>query len=146
MVYYSGGVYDMYTFLFPEGFWVKMLIFLVVTLVSIILFNAMMRKVLNVERRKFFSYNFVNDLHKKGEWTIRIIFIITLIVIGVVYQNNLFISITLLALAISLTVFRAIIEKKYAQNHKAYLYTLSEMGFALVSSFTMGYILFAELF
>lgn len=136
----------MYMFMFPEGFWVKMLIFLVVTLVSIILFNAMMRKVLNVERRKFFSYNFVNALHKKGEWTIRISFIITIIVIGVVYQKSLYISITLLALVISLAVFRAIIEKKYAENPKAYLYTLSEMGFALVSSITLGYILFPELF
>jgi len=136
----------MYTFLFPEGFWVKMLIFLVVTLVFIVLFNAMMRKLLNVERRKFFSYNFVNDLHKKGEWTIRISFIIILIVIGVGYQNSLFISITLLTLFISLAIFRAIIEKKYAENPKAYIYTLCEMGFALVTSLTMGYILFGELF
>lgn len=136
----------MYTFMFPEGFWIKMLIFLVVTLVSIILFNAMMRKLLKVDKRKFFSYNFVNDLHKKGEWTIRISFIIILIVIGVGYQNYLYMSIILLALAISLSVFRAIIEKQYAENSKTYIYTLSEMGFALVSSITVGYILFAELF
>lgn len=146
MVYCSRGDCAMYMFLFPEGFWVKMLIFIVVTIVSIILFNAMMRKLLNVEKRKFFSYNFVNDLHKKGEWTIRISFIIILIFIGIIYQNSLFISITLITLFISLTIFRAIIEKKYAENPKAYLYTLSETGFALVSSLTMGYILFARLF
>lgn len=140
------GVFKMYTFLFPEDFWVKMLIFLVVTIVSIILFNAMMRNLLNVEKRKFFSYNFVNDLHKKGEWTIRISFLIILIVIGIGFQNSLFISIGLLTLFVSLAIFRAIIEKKYAENPKAYIYTLAETGFALVSSLTMGYILFAELF
>ena len=136
----------MYAFLLPEGFWVKMLIFLVVTVGSIVLFNAMMRKLLKVERRKFFSYNFVNNLHKKGEWTIRISFIIILIVIGIVFQNSLFISIGLLTLFVSLTIFRAIIEKKYVENPKEYLYTLSETGFALVTSLTVGYILFGELF
>lgn len=132
--------------LFPENFWVNMCIFLVVTVVSIVLFNALMRKLLKVEKRKFFSYNFVNELHKKGEWTIRISFIIILIVIGIVFQNSLFISIGLLTLFVSLTIFRAIIEKKYAENPKEYLYTLSETGFALVTSLSMGYILFAELF
>ena len=132
--------------LFPENFWVNMCIFLVVTVGSIVLFNALMRKLLKVEKRKFFSYNFVNDLHKKGEWTIRISFIIILIVIAFAYKNSLFVSITLLTLFVSLTIFRAIIEKKYAENPKEYLYTLSETGFALVTSLTVGYILFGELF
>lgn len=43
-----------------------------------------------------------------------------------------FLVIALLGAGISLAVFRAIFEKIYAENPKDYLYTLSEMGVAII--------------
>ena len=126
----------MYQYMFPPGFWWQMAVFLIGSGVIIYLGNLLARKWLGVKRKKFFSYNFVNDFHKKGEWAIRILFIVSYIVLaGILYDSayssqylllNAFIFILLLA------VFRAIVEKKSAENPNDYLYTLFESGFAIV--------------
>ncbi|MGB2992993.1 MAG: DUF4181 domain-containing protein [Paenisporosarcina sp.] len=136
----------MYDYLFPPDFWIKMTIWLVGIIVSIALFNAIMRKVLNVERRKFFSYNFVNDFHKKGEWILRISFIIIYIVIAANDAINPFFFYAIFAFAILLSGFRAIVEKKYAKNSKDYIFTLSELGFAMVIIFVLTLKVFPEVF
>lgn len=136
----------LYDYLFPPDFWIKMTIWLVGIIVSIALFNAIMRKVLNVERRKFFSYNFVNDFHKKGEWILRISFIIIYIVIAANDAINPFFFYAIFAFAILLSGFRAIVEKKYAKNSKDYIFTLSELGFAMVIIFVLTLKVFPEVF
>jgi len=131
---------------FPPDFWIKMTIWVVGIIVSIALFNAIMRKVLNVKRRKFFSYNFVNDFHKKGEWILRISFVIIYIVIAAYDAINPFFFYALIAFAISLSGFRAIVEKKYAENSMDYIFTLSELGFAMVIIFVLTLKVFPEVF
>ena len=123
-----------------QDFEVKIIIFLIGCFVSIMISNAVLRKVLNVEKRKFFSYNFVNDLHKKGEWIIRISFVLIFVAIGTFEVYNSFTPYfiyALIAFGIILSGFRAIIEKKYAENPRDYLYTLSETGFAFIIIFVM---------
>lgn len=123
-----------------------MTIWVVGIIVSIALFNAIMRKVLNVKRRKFFSYNFVNDFHKKGEWILRISFVIIYTVIAVNDAMNPFFFYAIIAFTISLSGFRAIVEKKYAENSKDYIFTLSELGFAMMVTFVLTLKVFPEVF
>ncbi len=130
----------------PPGFWIKITIWFVGIIVSIGIFNMIMRKVLSVERRKFFSYNFVNDFHKKGEWILRISFVIIYILIAAFDAINQFFFYAVIGFGVSLSGFRAIIEKKYAENPKDYLYTLSELGFAMVVITIISLKMFPEVF
>lgn len=132
---------------FSQDFEVKIIIFIIGCFVSIMTSNAVLRKVLNVKKRKFFSYNFVNDLHKKGEWIIRISFFVIFIAINIYVINNSFTPYFIyafIAFGIILSGFRAIIEKKYAENPRDYLYTLSELGFAFIIIFVMMLLVFPE--
>ena len=132
---------------FSQDFEVKIIIFILGCFVSIMISNAVLRKVLNVEKRKFFSYNFVNDLHKKGEWIIRISFVLIFTAIAIYGVYNPFTPYFIyaaIAFGIILSGFRAIIEKKYAENSRDYLYTLSELGFAFIIIFVMMFIVFPE--
>lgn len=141
------GVIVMFGNLISQDFEVKILIFIIGCFVSIMIINAVLRKVLNVERRKLFSYNFVNDLHKKGEWIIRISFVLiftTISIYGVYNPFTPYFIYAAIAFGILLSGFRAIIEKKYAENPRDYLYTLSELGFAFIIIFVMMFIVFPE--
>lgn len=54
-------------------------IFLLLSIVfSFVVFNILIPKLLKIERKKWFSYNHVNDLHKKIDFTIRLIFTLLL--------------------------------------------------------------------
>ncbi|MFX3675226.1 MAG: DUF4181 domain-containing protein [Paenisporosarcina sp.] len=129
---------------FSPGFEGKIIIWLIGCLASMTIINAIMRKVLSVERKKFFSYNFINDSHKKGEWVIRISFTIILISIAVYDVFNPFYIFAAIGFGIFLSGFRVIFEKKYAENPKDYIYTLSEMGFAIVIILVMTLMVFPE--
>jgi hypothetical protein len=101
-------------------------VFGVIAVVKLIL-----RKVLKIEKENnpFFSYNHINDLHRKIDWGIRIAAIITIITtnILVVFENYpiyyLLIPIFLSGLDYPVRTF---FEKKYSNNPKQYILTLSE--------------------
>ncbi|MUV38736.1 hypothetical protein JNUCC1_02607 [Lentibacillus sp. JNUCC-1] len=67
-----------------SSFWLKLLFILVLVGVLLYSFNAIMRRVLKVEKRKLFSLDHVNSLHKKMDWTIRMTFIVLLIFGGII--------------------------------------------------------------
>jgi len=137
----------MYFSMDPPSFWMKMTIWVISIIVLNLISSAILRKVLRVEKRKFFSYNFVNDIHKKGEWIIRISFIIiytSIAVYGVFNPFNPFLIYAAIAFGILLSGYRAIIEKKYAENPKDYMYTLTETGFAFMIIFVMTLLVFPE--
>ncbi|TLS36279.1 DUF4181 domain-containing protein [Pseudalkalibacillus caeni] len=99
-----------------------------------------MRKWLKVDKKKLFSYNHVNEKHKKVDWTIRITFLIVLLFgffLALINISNgrawiwepsfvLFIYIIVSETA------RAIMEWKYATNRKAYILTVSQLGFTVI--------------
>lgn len=62
--YYSGHSSD---------FWWRMAIFLIATAVIIFIANIVLRKLLGVKKKSFFSYNHVNETHRKIDWGIRIL-------------------------------------------------------------------------
>ncbi|WP_076560676.1 DUF4181 domain-containing protein [Salimicrobium flavidum] len=114
------------------------------------LFNVLMRKLLNVEKKSLFSYGHVNDKHTTVDWTIRLGFIITLIVGFAINEARSFgerlwflkpYTLTFIFILI-LESTRAFMEWKYAKNRNDYIFTLSQLGFIsliLITVFTTDF-------
>lgn len=121
-------------------FWLKLVFLLVIFSLLFIIFNAVMRKWLKVEKKKVFSHNHVNGKHQKMDWTIRIIFIIFLILgssINVTrdYTERIWFLepwYILFALIILSEAVRAFMEWRYADNKNAYIFTLSQLVFGIL--------------
>ncbi len=110
---------------------VKLVIFVLIVFGVIVGVKLILRKVLKIEKEKkpFFSYNHLNDLHRKIDWGIRITSAITIIItnILVVTENypNYFLLIPIFLIGLDYPV-RAFFERKYSKNPKQYILTLSE--------------------
>jgi uncharacterized membrane protein YfcA len=120
-----------------SDFWLRLASILLLYSLLLFFLNLLLRKWLNVKRKKFFSYNHINEKHKKVDWMIRITFMIALL-IG--YFINITRSpeeqITFLQPYILIFIFlvvsetaRAIMERRYAENKNDYVFTVSQMVF-----------------
>ncbi|HWK23055.1 MAG TPA: DUF4181 domain-containing protein [Ureibacillus sp.] len=110
---------------------------LVLFIFGIFLFiiNKFSRRWLKVEKKRVFSYNYVNDKHKKIERTIRIISIV-LISISLftnVNQDSLkqiwFLEthLILFVFIIASEIVRIIMEKRYADNKNDYIFSTIQL-------------------
>ena len=68
-----------------HGFWLKLMVLITILGVLIFSFNAIMRRLLKVEKKKFFSNNHINETHKKVDRSIRVT-VIVLLIIGYLYN------------------------------------------------------------
>ncbi|WP_124053402.1 DUF4181 domain-containing protein [Priestia endophytica] len=127
------------------NFGLKFISLLAIILLLWVSFNTIMRKWLKVERKKLFSYNHVNEKHKKIDWTIRIITIAS-ILIGFIINISRdstdwfwFLQswvVLFIFIVISETV-RAVMERKYAKNPNTYKLTISELLFVIILFFIL---------
>ncbi|RJS50216.1 DUF4181 domain-containing protein [Bacillus sp. PK3_68] len=113
---------------------------LLIAFVSLsIAFGVIVRRRLRVERKFWFANHYINGLHRKLDWTIRIVFIFVLV--GFIYsspysgeetilQSERWFLLPIPFLMMTETV-RAVMEWKYDENRKAYLATILEMLFML---------------
>ncbi|SET71420.1 protein of unknown function [Oceanobacillus limi] len=135
----------MYGFGPDSEFWLKLFLLLGGFLLLVYIFNSIMRKILNVKKKKLFSYNHLNDKHKKIDWTIRSIFIISIIfsyfytitrdpMETVWYLEVWFLSFVFLTIS---ELVRAYMEWKYVKNENDYLFTISELIFVVVAAYCM---------
>ncbi|WP_400246636.1 DUF4181 domain-containing protein [Niallia sp. JL1B1071] len=120
-----------------EGiFWLKLLILLFVFLIASNIFDLVARKILKLERRKFFSYNHINKVHERIDWGIRIAFMFILFTAFVInYAYNLWYLQPYFVLLLFITISgltRALIELKYLENRKEALFTILQLGFLLL--------------
>ncbi|HBW38527.1 DUF4181 domain-containing protein [Desulfosporosinus sp. BICA1-9] len=126
-------------------FWQELFLLLTIVLLSLVSFNAVMRKLLKVEKKKLFSYNYVNEKHKKIDRTIRITSIVVLLI-------GSFVNMTrdpmdwiwffepwflMMVFVLATEVARAIIEYKYAENRNDYKFTISQLVFIVIIFFTL---------
>lgn len=118
-----------------------LILILVSLAVAIFAFDYGMKKLLKVEREKWPSYNHVNRLHKRIDWTIRIAFTVLLMIFFFIEVNSSAKmafwpfepwTIFLVFLVLSESV-RAYMEWKYADNPRTYILTLSVMIFILMA-------------
>ena len=91
--------------------------------------EKILRRVINVEKRKSFIYKPVNKSQKKGERVLLVLFFISLF-IQIVYSSPSFESSTLLIIfLIVLNLYRAFMEWKYQKESKEYIITLCSLVF-----------------
>ncbi|WP_052360707.1 DUF4181 domain-containing protein [Oceanobacillus manasiensis] len=135
------GNFDLGTFL------IYVLLLVIMALVIQVLLRYYLNKLFNINK-KLFSYNYVNKVHQKSDWSIRIV--MSIAIFYYVLQGNLKETIyVILGFAILQEVVRAFMEWKYAQNRKPLYITLIELGtfilFSLIFIQTAGFGLFKYL-
>ena len=101
-------------------------------------FNSLMRKYLKIGKRKIFSYNHVNEKHKKIDWIIRITYII-MALITLFYQSGNINGVSwyfelwfvVLVFLTTSEMVRAFMEWKYSESRREYIFTISQLIFTL---------------
>lgn len=128
-----------------SSFWLKFFLFLFVLWLIMFLFGAIVRRILKVEKKKMFSYNHLNERHKNIDWTIRIAFVVVMIVGAIINSSRfplnpiLFLeTYFLLMMLVFLTeIVTAVMEWKYAENRNAYIFTLLQLLFIAILLLSM---------
>ncbi|MGE7909672.1 DUF4181 domain-containing protein [Lysinibacillus xylanilyticus] len=120
-----------------------LMLFLIVVVLVINIFGFVIRKVLGVERKKWFSYNHINERHKKLDWSVRIIFMSLFFISSYYMIDNDTLGIPwyfetwfiLIVFLITSEMLRAFMEWKYAENKKDFVATIAEMVFMIIIVF-----------
>lgn len=121
-------------------FWLKLIFVVVIFSLLLIIFGSVMRRWLKVEKKKLFSHNHVNDKHQKIDWTIRIIFIVFIILGSFInvtrdYSERIWFLepwYLLFGLTILSESVRVLMEWRYSDNKNAYIFTLSQLVFGMI--------------
>ncbi|WP_211655598.1 DUF4181 domain-containing protein [Planococcus alpniumensis] len=125
--------------------------FFVVSGLAIFSINWILRKILGVERKKWFSSSeyFVNEFHEKVERYFRYgntaLYILFLLFFGFEKGSIYFVALTFL-LSVPQELFRAFMEKKYAENPNDYKFTLLEYPVSMIIFFTCAVAFTPEMF
>jgi hypothetical protein len=121
-------------------FWVKFGLIAIIVFVLISIVKLLLRKLLKIEKvkKELFSYNHINELHRKIEKGLRIFSTIALILLSYVllfYFEDL-IDLVLIAVIVFMVLdymVRAFFEWKYTQYPKQSILTLTEMFLILIA-------------
>ncbi|MFC4023675.1 DUF4181 domain-containing protein [Oceanobacillus longus] len=106
------------------------------------IFNWIMRKLLNVERQKWFSNHYVNDTHKKYDKRIRVISVIAYL-IAMFYliadssnfgmETSWYLFVVGMVIMAVQELIRAYMEWKYLKDKNNYLFTLIQLIFIIAT-------------
>lgn len=117
-----------------EGFWTEPIIIILFTILLVGIIPAIFRYKMGADKKKWFSYNHINKLHKKIDWTLSIIYMISLIVSAIFfYTKPLLISIILAVFVLSQISVQAFIEWKFSENRKNFKVSLIQLGLTLIT-------------
>ncbi len=120
----------------PDVWW-KLILLMFILAVAWTIFDAIARKLLKVEKRKFFAAHHVNEKHKRIDWLISLVAIVC-VIIGLAinitrdpmewfwFWEPWFIMLLFLA---ATQIVKAIMERKYAENADMYKVTISNTVF-----------------
>lgn len=141
-----------------SSFFPKLLVVIIILGFVSFLFEFIMRKVLHTSKRSWFSFHYVNSLHKKVDWSLRGLFFIVIITGTIVnaprqpeepilFLEPFIIVFAFIILEQLVTIF---MEWKYAENRNDYIFTALQLGFIVILLLSM-YVsdffgLFAEVF
>ena len=119
-----------------EGeFFARLILMVSIYGICLFLINKLTSKWLNVKKKKFFSYGYINDKHKKIDWIIRITFVFFIVIGGFINisrdsLNNLWslqAMILIFASIIVSEIVRIIMEKIYSENKNDYIFTAIQL-------------------
>ncbi|MGG0642989.1 DUF4181 domain-containing protein [Sporosarcina gallistercoris] len=102
--------------------------------------NKLLRTYFKLGKQNYFTNNYVNDMHKKLDWIVRIILVSGFILFAIPMYSDETGTDTLLVLVLSYMFFNSIVlelvrvtmQKKYAENENEYIPTLIELGLIIV--------------
>lgn len=120
-----------------NGVWWQIAGFLAATAILITAVNWLLRKILGVERKKFFSAesNYVNAMHHKVNdyfrWGNVVLYLFLLIVYGF-ERGSLYFFVATLVLGELLELFNAYMERKHSENPNDYKFTLLQLPAGLM--------------
>ena len=117
----------------PPEFWKEFMIIMVAVLFLMVAIPAIFRRTMGADKKKWFSYNHINEFHKKGDWTLRISFMISLIAGVIIFRANPFIVLFISGLfSVSQLGFQAYVEWEFTENRKNYKVTIVEVGLTFI--------------
>ncbi|WP_082232916.1 DUF4181 domain-containing protein [Halobacillus massiliensis] len=115
----------------PEN-WMSFLLVLVISFFIIIGSTYLLRRKLGADAGRFFAKP-VNEVHKKWDWALRILYIIMIIVTGFIgYPDPIYFLWVVIVYLISESLLQALMEWKYAENRMNYKMTLIELVLYLI--------------
>ncbi|QHJ69855.1 DUF4181 domain-containing protein [Planococcus halotolerans] len=133
--------------LMPDDFGLKMILFIGGMVAILFLVNLFLSKVLGVEKRSLMKANHVNDRHKKVEFYIGIAGAIG-VGAAAIYgygKSGLYPIYATVMVALISTLYRAYMERKYAENPREYIFTLLEFPLIILFILSLGSFLFPEI-
>jgi Domain of unknown function (DUF4181) len=120
-------------------FWVKFGLIAIIVFVLISTVKFFLRKIFKVEKvkRKFLSYNHINESHRKVDKWVRTFTGITLMLLAILVINYedltyLYLIGVITLLTVDYTI-RAFFEMKYSEYPKQAILTLAEMSLMLIA-------------
>ncbi|PUB09982.1 DUF4181 domain-containing protein [Paenisporosarcina sp. OV554] len=121
-------------------FWIKFGLIAIIVFVLISIVKLLLRKLFKIEtvKKEFFSYNHINEIHRKIDKGLRIFSIITLILLSFVllFYFEDFIYLILIGPIVFMLLdymVRAFFEWKYTQYPKQSILTLTEMFLIVIA-------------
>ncbi|MEN1967566.1 DUF4181 domain-containing protein [Lentibacillus sp. N15] len=118
------------------GFWNELIIIMGIVIIMLIGIPALLRGMMGADKMRWFSYNHINKLHKIGDWTLRFIFVIVIIIDASMFSAKAPTILILLCLFIVCQLcFQAYVEWKYSGNRVNYKVSLIEVGLTIVTFF-----------
>lgn len=130
----------------PADFSWKLILFLVGSAIIFFLVNLFLRKLLGMKKRTLLNPHYVNERHEKVEFRLSIIgaVLVGAVTIGSDFRslNPVYAS---LVLGILITLYRAYMEKKYAENPNEYRFTLLEFSIGILLVLSLGSFLFPDM-
>lgn len=120
-------------------FWIKFCLIVVIVFVLISIVKLLLRNLLKIDKvkKEFFSFNYINELHRKIDKVSRTFSAITLITSYVLlfyYEDLIYlILIAVIFFMVLDYLVRAFFEWKYTKYSKQYILTLAEMFLILIA-------------
>ncbi|MEF3355138.1 MULTISPECIES: DUF4181 domain-containing protein [unclassified Paenibacillus] len=121
-------------------FWIKFCLIAIIVFVLISTVKLLLRNLLKIEKvkKEFFSFNYINELHRKIDKGLRafsaIILVILSFVLLIYYEDLIYlILIAVIAFMVLDYMVRAFFEWKYTQYPKQSILTLTEMCLILIA-------------
>lgn len=121
-------------------FWIRFGLIVIIVFVLISIVKFLLRNLLKIEKvkRDFFSFNYINESHRKFDIGLRTFSAITLLIITCVllfyYPDLIYLFLfAVVAFMVLDYLVRAFFEWKYTQYPKQAILTLTEMGLILLA-------------
>ncbi|QAS51377.1 DUF4181 domain-containing protein [Halobacillus litoralis] len=112
----------------PEGFWQEFWLVMGAVIFIITVIPAIIRKRIGADKKKWFSYNHVNEFYEKYDWMLRVSFIVVFIIGAIVfYGKPLFLLVLSFVFHMIQLAFQSYSEWRFAENRKNYIVSLIEI-------------------